>query len=127
MKKWTDVNKEWGPDQDVVFEARKRAMIHSSVLIHPDYQLPFVILSEASDIGISAVFGHEHLTDNVKVLRPIGFFSRRLKGTELNYSTSVKETLILVEALEHYGIYILGYNVTCRTDQRSVIDTLKQS
>ena len=37
---------------------------------------------------------------------PVAFYSRKLRGAELNYSTTEKELLAIVNGLQHYRAYV---------------------
>lgn len=57
----------------------------------------------ASDFGVGAVLLQE---DARGVDHPIGYFSHKLNVSQKNYSTSEKETLALVMALQHFDFYL---------------------
>ncbi|KAM9975436.1 hypothetical protein ACTFIW_013317 [Dictyostelium discoideum] len=50
------------------------------VLVFPDYKLPFTVETDASDAGLGAVLKQTHGI--------ISFYSRGIRGNEVNYSTS---------------------------------------
>ena len=39
-------------------------------------------------------------------MHPIGYFSKKLSLAQINYAIHEKETLAIVEALEHWSIYL---------------------
>src|SRR6218665_165680 len=84
------------------------------ILRPPNYDLPFSIAVDASDAAVSAVLfqtvnGIEHLTC---------FLSRKLKQSELNYSTIEKEVLALITAVRVFSVYYGSQLVTVYTDHR---------
>ena len=58
---------------------------------------------DASDVGIGAVLLQE---DSKGVDYPIGYFSHKFNASQRNYSTSDKEALTLVYALQHFNFYV---------------------
>ena len=45
-----------GPEQQVAFENLKRFLISAQVLILPDYSKPFMLITDASKVGMGAVW-----------------------------------------------------------------------
>ena len=52
--------------------------------------------------------------------RPIAYFSRRLLPAEENYSASELECLVVVKAIDHFTIHLLGKPFTVVTDHRAL-------
>ena len=57
---------------------------------------------DASDLGVGAVL----LQENDGVDKPIAYFSKKLNGSQMKYSTVEKELLSLILALKHFETYI---------------------
>lgn len=73
---------EWGKAQQEAFDSLKKALVSTSVLAYPDPQ-PFIIATDTSDLAVGAVLQQQHPDG----LHPVAFFSRKLKGPEVNWST----------------------------------------
>ncbi|XP_027184032.1 uncharacterized protein LOC113782339 [Coffea eugenioides] len=86
-------NFHWGDSQEQAFHALKHKLTHAPVLALPDFSKTFEIDCDASGIGVGAVLNQGG--------RPIAYFSEKLNGAALNYSTYDKELLssILTDAL----------------------------
>lgn len=62
------------------------------------------IMSDASDYGLGSVL----LQREDEQWRPIGFASRKLKGAEMNYTTTEKECMAVVYGLKKFKHYLQG-------------------
>ena len=77
----------------------------------PDITQTFILMTDTSDRGIGAVLMKEQ--DNSKM--PIAYASRKLKGSELAYSTNEKEWLTIVWAIQKYQRYFYGKEFVLET------------
>ena len=78
-------------------------MINNPVLITPDYQKPFKLAVDASDVGVGAVLFQE---TSDKVEKPISYFSKKFDKHQKNYSTIEKECFAILSALQHFDVYL---------------------
>ena len=102
----------WSPAASDAFMTLKNAMVAAPVLHLPDFELEFVIETDASNIGIGAVLmqqGH-----------PISYFSQKL-GLRLRVaSTYIKELHAIVAAVQKWRQYLLGRFFIIRADHKSI-------
>ena len=90
----------WGEDCDRAFNKLKTFLASAPVLHNPDFNKPFSIACDASNLAVAGVLqqmGH-----------PIAYFSKKLNKSQINYSTIEKETLAIVLTLEHFDVYLSG-------------------
>ena len=106
---------EWQEKCEVAFEKVKAMLMHKPVLCAPNFQKPFKLAVDASDVGAGAVLLQEDVNG---VEHPVCYFSKKFEKGQKNYCTSEKELLALVLALQHFEIYVSagGYPVTVYTD-----------
>ncbi|KAH9646382.1 hypothetical protein KPL70_024860 [Citrus sinensis] len=108
----------WSSAADTAFAALKQAMSAAPVLRLPDFQLDFVIETDASNVGIGAVL--------MQADHPIAYFSRKLGPRMLVASTYIKELHAIAEAVHKWRQYLLGHFFIIRTDQKSIRELLQQ-
>ena len=82
----------WSEPQQTSFDALKEALTSDSVLVHPEFDKPFILSCDASNYAISAILSQEHEGKQ----RPLSFASTVLNKNEINYSTTEKELLAVV-------------------------------
>ena len=94
----------------------KQALVEAPILQSPNWDLPFEIMCDASDFLVCAVLG-QRIDKN---LTTICYTSKTLADTQLNYTTTEKELLAVVFALEKFRPYILGSKIIVYTDHAAL-------
>jgi len=94
------------------------------MLRSPNFELPFILQTDASDNGIGGVL---HQCDENDEEHPIAYFSRKLLPREQRYSTVEKECLAIKLSVEAFKVYLLGKHFMIQTDHRALVwlDQLK--
>ena len=87
------------------------------VLSPPDYSHPFILQTNASGLGISAVLTQE--ADN-REEHPTAFYSSKMQPRERRYSVTEQGGLAVVNACMHFMPYLLGYPFTVVTDHKAL-------
>ena len=91
------------------FTMLKEALMHPPVLAHPDPDLPYTLITDASMMGCGAVLTQEG--------RPVAYFSSKFSSAERNYTTYEQELLAVVKALKEWRCYLEGAKkLTVQTD-----------
>lgn len=93
----------WSEECQHSFERIKSLLLSAPVLKAPDFDKPFKLQVDASDIGIGAVLLQE---SSQGIDHPVCYYSQKLNSHQANYSTSKKETLALLLALQHFDVYL---------------------
>ena len=91
-------------------------MTQSSILQYPDYFEPFILFTDASYQGLSAVLsqiknGRKHV---------IAYASQILTPAEQNYSTVELECLAVIWAVKYFCYYIYGTRFTLITNYKAL-------
>ena len=102
----------WGKEQEHAFSVLKEKLSSAPLLRVPNFDSTFEIECDASGIGIGAVLLQEK--------RPVAYFSEKLHGAQLNYSTYDKEMYALVRALQTWQHYLLPKEFVIHTDHESL-------
>jgi len=107
-----DVVFKWGQDQIKAFETLKEKLTNAPILALPNFTKTFEIECDASNVSIEAVILQEG--------HPIAYFSEKIKGSYLNYSTYDKELYALVRALQNWQHYIFPKEFVIHSDHESL-------
>uniref|UniRef100_K7F199 ribonuclease H n=1 Tax=Pelodiscus sinensis TaxID=13735 RepID=K7F199_PELSI len=102
----------WGPREAQAFETLRRALITEPVLRQPDFEKPFVVQTDASEVGLGAVLAQE----KKGVEHPMAYLSRKLLPQEKHYATIEKEALAIKWAVDSLRYFLLGNHFTLVTD-----------
>ena len=90
-------------DCQLAFDKVTLLLQKSPVLKSPDYEKPFKLIIDSSDVGTGSVLVQE-ASDGLD--HPVSYFSKKFLKYQKNYSVVEKETLGLVLALEHFDVYL---------------------
>jgi hypothetical protein len=94
------------------FRAMKEILTSTPVIRPPSWGEPFEIMCDALDYAVGAVL-EQHIE---KLPHVIYYTSRILNDAQLNYSTTEKELLSVVFALDKFRSYLLGYKIIIYLD-----------
>ena len=107
---------QWTPQSSESFSQLKEALSANILLPFPDFESPFLIDCDASDIGMGAILSQ--LVDGVE--RPIALESRKFTDAERKWHIREKEALAILYGLTKFRRFILGCDFTVRTDHQSL-------
>lgn len=98
------------------FTILKEALTTAPIIQPLNWELPFELMCDASDYAVGAVLGQRV----GKLHHVIYYASRTLNDAQLNYSTTEKELLAVIFALEKFRSYLLGTKVIVYTDHAAL-------
>ncbi|XP_038062608.1 uncharacterized protein LOC119733100 [Patiria miniata] len=107
---------DWTDKCTAAITTLKTILTSEPILTYPDLTRPFLVHTDASGTGLGAVL----LQEDDGNMRTIAFASRALNGPERNYSTTERECLAVVWALEKWRVYLEGQRCTVVTDHQSL-------
>ena len=102
----------WAAAQQDAFKTLKDKLTHAPLLQLPDFNKTFELECDASGIGLGGVLLQEG--------KPVAYFSEKLSGPSLNYSTYDKELLALVRTLETWQHYLWPKEFVIHSDHESL-------
>lgn len=103
------------------FSKLKNTMASDLLLAYPDFEQPFILTTDASNIAIGAVLSQ--LQDGKE--RPIAYLSRTLSKAEEKYSATAKELLAIYFSAKRFRPYLYGRPFTIYTDHEPLTKELK--
>eukprot|EP00752_Nemacystus_decipiens_P004058 g3716.t1 len=102
----------WGTAQTEAFQAVISALITHPVLAVPDWNLPFALHTDASELAAGAVLTQE--VENREA--PLGYASHRFTRTEEKLSPNDREVLGVLYGIEQFHTYLQHRRFTLVTD-----------
>ena len=103
---------QWTSACQQAFEEVKKLVAKRTLLVYPDFTIPFEVYTDASDFQLGGV-----ITQNS---RPLAYFSRKLTSAQRNYTVGEKELLSIVEVCREYRNILWGQRVIVYTDHKNL-------
>ena len=100
-----DIPFHWDQEEEQVLHDLQSTLTSALVLILPDYDKLFTLITDASNYATGSIleqedaFGHSH---------PVAYFSKSLQPVECNYKIHNKELLAIIHSLKHFCHYLQG-------------------
>lgn len=107
---------KWTPQHEVAFENVKEAAAKAKPLSRPDFSKTFILQTDASAVGMSAVLYQEEGERR----QIISYASAKFKPAEQRYHVNEQECLALVWATNMYRGFLDDKPFIVRTDSRSL-------
>jgi hypothetical protein len=96
---------QWTKECQQSFDTLKQKMVTAPILVFPDWSKEFHVHVDASYIALGVVLAQPGAGDIDHLL---AISSRNLSTTKLNYTTTKREGLDMVYALQKFFHYLLG-------------------
>jgi hypothetical protein len=108
----------WTDEAELAFNQLRDALLHAPILIRPDFRREFVIVTDASNVGLGAVL--EQSKQDGGDRHAIAYWSRSLQKRERKYTVTERECLAVVDAIKHFRHYIYGSHFVVVTDHNAL-------
>ena len=115
---------EWTPECQGSFDTLKAKMASAPILVFPNQNKEFHVGVDAFSTTLGVVFAHPGEGD---LDHPIAYASRKLSFVEQNYTTTKREGLEMVYALQKFKHYLLGGHFNMFTDHSGLKYLVKKS
>ena len=111
-----DAKFEWDTDCQQSFEELKAYLTTAPIVRAPNWQLPFEVMCDVSDLVVGAVLGQRAEGKPYVVY----YASKTLNEAQRNYTTTKKELLAVVYALDKFRAYLIGSDIIIFTDHSAL-------
>jgi hypothetical protein len=108
----------WTQECESAFVKVKQALCSRPVLTLPDYDKGFIVQVDASERGLGAILCQKDQND---IECPVAYASRKLVQREQHLSTTEKECLGLVWAVDYFKPYITGRKFLIQVDHNPLV------
>ena len=111
-----DIIFEWTKNCEKAYVQLKNKLISTPIMQPLNWSSPFEIMCDTSDYAIGVVLGQR------KKKKPyvIYYASKTLDSAQMNYSTTKKELLAVVFALNKYRSYLVGSPIVVFSDHAAL-------
>lgn len=109
----------WTVEANNNFIICKHLLVTAPILSLPDFTKPFILYTDASDVGIGAVLA-QPLDEDFSNTVVIEYGNRMLESAETRYSAHDKEFLAVVYFTHYYRQYLIGKRFFLYTDHQAL-------
>ena len=109
---------QWTSVEQDAYDCLKKMLSKVPVVQPPDWNKPFHVFVDASDIAIGSAL--MQLT-KPNWYRPVYYASRKLSTAERNYSTTEREALGMIYSVNKFRHYLLGKKFTFHVDHSALL------
>ena len=108
---------QWTEQCNRAFQVLKQQLTTTPILAYPDFTLPFILDTDASNHSLGAVLSQEHEGKE----RVVCYDSKLLSKEEQSYCVTRKELLAVVTFVTKFRSYLLGRHFYVRTDHGALV------
>ena len=110
----------WSDTSLQAFVDSKHALATATLLAHPAPDAHLTLMTDASGVAVGGVL-HQTINDQ---LQPLGFFSKKLTGPQLKYSTYDRELLAVFLSIRYFQHLLEGRTFDVLTDHKPLVHAL---
>ena len=105
---------KWDTAEEMAFNTLKQKLAQEPILHLPDLTQPFILRTDASDVGLGAILLQDH--DGKRF--PVAYASRKLLPREQRYAVMERECLAVVWGIRKFEPYLFGKHFQLETDHQ---------
>ncbi len=110
----------WKMDYHAVFASVKEALQQASSIFYPNYELKWILRTDASDFGVGAVLLQVDDSVSPPQYQPIQFVSQKLSPQATRWSTIEKEAYAVYFGVKSFSYYLIGKPFVLQTDHANL-------
>jgi len=107
-----NVKWKWTKEHQDAFDNMKKLIAQETLLTYPDFNKPFEIHTDASDVQLGACISQDG--------KPVAFYSRKLNPAQTRYTVTERELLSIVETFKEFRNILLGQQLIVHTDHQNL-------
>lgn len=113
----------WSCDYRTIFDDFKLALQNATALNYPDYELEWILRTDASERGVAAVLLMQKPTENSDgyILLPIGFASQKFSPQATKWATIEQEAYGCYFGIHHFSYYLRCKPFILETDHNNLL------
>uniref|UniRef100_A0A0K0FFF9 RNA-directed DNA polymerase n=1 Tax=Strongyloides venezuelensis TaxID=75913 RepID=A0A0K0FFF9_STRVS len=114
----------WTSEQDDAVDKLKKILLSDERVVHPQFDKPFYVYVDSSELYHGAVICQEDSHGKLKVVR---YWSKKRTHSKKLRSSVYIELQGIVEVVRKFRNYFIGIDVTIFTDNRGLISIIRES
>ena len=113
----------WKVDYRAIFEDFKLALLNATANYYPNYDLPWILRTDASLYGVGAVLLQVYTDPKTKEqqYQPIAFASKKFSEQASRWSTIEQEAFGIYFAVHHFSYYLRCKDFVIETDHNNLL------
>lgn len=113
-----NVKFEWKSIHDKCYNKLLHIIHNTPFLKHPDFDLPFILIADASHVGIGGVLAQYHNQQ----LCAIDFASKLFNNTQQNWAPAEQEIYAIIYFCERWKPYLINKPFEIYTDHKNLVN-----
>lgn len=118
-----DVPYIWTPEAQLAFDTLREKLLNPPVLAYPNFDLPSVVISDASNYAAGGILANKDGKDE----RPIQYFRRSFNQAQSRYSVVHKELIAAIWCISWFRSFLVGRTFYLVVDQKSLLYLIKRN